>query len=99
MEADGFGCSLTEGQMRGRSSEWEALASGALQAVERVSGALVLRFRSDEHVESELRRLAELESQCCSGLRFWVVASGGSVDMHVEGPWEQTPWKAVVGQF
>ena len=90
---DELGCTLGAEGLPARMAEWSALFGRALTGRERTADGFALQFAAHEGVAGELRRLSELEAECCASLEFRVRETGSGVTLEVMGPWEETPWR------
>ena len=87
------GCSL-EGEDAGeRIAAWSELIGTSLREREMTDDGFALHFEPREGLDRELRRLAELERDCCATLSFEVRSSDDRVTMEVRGSWQETPWR------
>ena len=91
------GCSLRDREASDRIAAWAALIGESSTGRELTKGGFALHFAGREGLEQELRRLADLEAECCGTLDFDVRARNGSVSMYVNGPWKETPWLMAMG--
>ena len=83
--SDTVACTLTPDEHQQVSSAWQALFRRALIVREAVAGGIRLTFAPD--AENELRRLIEIEAECCSWVTF--ALDGSSVTMTADGIGEQ----------
>jgi hypothetical protein len=74
-------CTLTEDQSTEVQAAWQHLLQTALLSRDPVPGGL--RLTVADGAETELRRLIEIESECCSWVTF--VIDGRSVTMSADG--------------
>jgi hypothetical protein len=61
-------CTLPSRDLAERVTAWDVLARRALVGMSRGADSATFRFRQDAAVEEELRRLLDLERDCCSVL-------------------------------
>ena len=87
------GCTLGAEGLPARMAEWSALFGRALTGREMAENGFDLHFAAHDGVAEELRRLSELEAECCASLEFRVREAGSGVTLEVTGPWEETPWR------
>ena len=69
-------CSLPAEQLPARRRRWQALPLA--ERTETADGVR-LTFRAEPGVERELRKLAELERECCGFAKFQVSTSGARI--------------------
>jgi hypothetical protein len=81
-------CSLQSKDQSDRVAEWVAVARRGLIAKSVTADGVVLTYRQDAAVEADLRRLVELEGECCPFLEFAVSADGGDISLGITGPKE-----------
>lgn len=79
-------CSLSTDAMEERRDAWQALVARYLLERERAEGRLALRFTSSADVEATVRRLAELERECCPFLELSVAVGPEGVRLTVLAP-------------
>jgi hypothetical protein len=72
--------------MRDRFAAWAAVAKQALASRKAHESGVELHYRQLAGVKEELHRLAALEGDCCSFLRFEFGESGGYLTLRVSGP-------------
>ena len=73
MNPNPVACTLNSEQMSERRHRWHELAARALVERTETGRGLLLVFRNDDGVADELRRLAELERDCCA-FADWTVS-------------------------
>lgn len=78
-------CSLDGTDLADRRERWQRLADRALARRERTARGQRLVFRREDGVEGELRRLAELERECCAFADWSVEAWERTVSLDVGG--------------
>ena len=72
-------CSLSTGELSERVQAFQDLLARAPVRTGRTVNAVIWRLQNLPGVEAESRRLAGLESQCCSSLRFDIDIEHGEV--------------------
>ena len=87
------GCTLGAEGLPERMAEWSALFGRALAGREMTEEGFALHFEAHDGVADELRRLSDLEADCCASLEFRVREADTGVTLEVTGPWEETPWR------
>ena len=83
MEDGTVACSLAPGDLAGRRDQWLRLSERALLEKKPIRGGVRLRFRRLDGVEGELRKLAELERDCCSFAAWSVKSEGPDLTLEV----------------
>ena len=79
-------CTLPSADFDERVTAWDALARHALVGASRAADSATFRFRRDAHVEEELRRLLDLERDCCSVLDWDLGEDDGQLVLTITGP-------------
>ncbi|HEY8944813.1 MAG TPA: hypothetical protein VIM73_11145 [Polyangiaceae bacterium] len=79
-------CALDGESMKGRVEQWAALGREALRQGRLHPSGVVLRYRRQDGVETELKRLVTLERDCCVFLKFTLVEEGEELVLTVTGP-------------
>ncbi|MGN6379004.1 MAG: hypothetical protein ACTHNU_08655 [Gaiellales bacterium] len=59
-------CTLSDRDHAAQTEAWRRLRDGAELGVEEIEDGVRVRFRDDDGVRAELRRLAAIERECCS---------------------------------
>jgi hypothetical protein len=90
-------CSLSQTDRLTRRERWLTLGSRALVQVVSTRSGLELVFAAEPGIESELRRLAELERECCAFAAWTVRADDERVVLSVTAEAEAV--QAVQGMF
>ena len=81
-------CTLPSVDLAERVTAWDVLARRALVGMSRGADSATFRFRQDADVEQELRRLLDLERDCCSVLSWDLVEAEGNLVVTITGPGE-----------
>src|SRR5215467_8964324 len=76
-------CSLSQPDLEGRESRWEALAARALTERANTAQGVRLSFRPEPGAEDELRALAAAETECCSWATWRVHVSPAQLILYV----------------
>jgi hypothetical protein len=84
-------CTLTDGERTTRAERWRRLGDEASGRVVATDKGLRITFHSSPHAEAELRKLAELERECCAFATWTVRADGVDVLLDVEGEGDAVP--------
>jgi hypothetical protein len=79
-------CSLPLDQLSERGKQFQALFANAFVRSERIGESVVWYLRKLPEIEMESRRLAALETTCCSALRFDVSVDEQHVVWRITGP-------------
>jgi MerR family transcriptional regulator, copper efflux regulator len=79
-------CSLSATELASRRREIAELKDGALLARAAVPGGAQARFAGSAEVERALRRLIELEGECCPFLDFALEREGDELVLDVVAP-------------
>jgi len=77
-------CSLTAHDLADRTTAWRKLLGSSLVAADRVGGGIRLTVHADS--EASLRRLVDLERECCPWISSRV--DGATVTLTAEGDGE-----------
>lgn len=83
---DAATCSLPSHQLTGRGNDFRALFTNAFVRGERIGESVVWYLRNLPGIEMESRRLAALETTCCSALRFTFSVDEQHVVWRITGP-------------
>ena len=84
-------CTLPTVEQPLRIAEWHEFMAAAVIGVDRpAAGQAIVRLRPDPAVAARAGDLAVRETQCCSFFTFGLIASGGSLELTVTVPPEQT---------
>ena len=84
-------CSLEDDELEQRVSEWRRLGREAQLARRRAPGRVVLHYQRDDGVRARLRRLVELEQQCCRVLDLRINETDEAIVLEITGPAEAEP--------
>jgi hypothetical protein len=76
-------CTLPSSDLAERVTAWDVLAGRALVGASRSADSATFRFRQDAEVEEELRRLLDLERDCCSVLSWDLVEADGNLVLKI----------------
>jgi hypothetical protein len=79
-------CSLDAAGLAERGRGFRSLSAAALLERRREEGRVVLRFRPDEAVETEVRALAARERERCQFFDIRVRAAGDAVEPTIAAP-------------
>jgi hypothetical protein len=77
-------CSLNKAEMTERGARWRDLAGALVERTPSERGQRLV-FRREAGIEDELRKLAELEQECCDFAEWAVSADDGEVVLNVSG--------------
>ncbi|MDQ3766948.1 MAG: hypothetical protein M3346_06340 [Actinomycetota bacterium] len=72
-------CSLNGSEVVRREQEWKKLLAGALVERSAIPGGVELRFGASPQTASQLRRLIELEKECCGWIQWAIAEEDGLV--------------------
>lgn len=78
-------CSLGAVDLAERQRRWQALADRALLDVAQVADGLLIRFRRQPPVLTELHELAALERDCCGFARWTVGVTDQAAELRITG--------------
>ena len=81
-------CTLPSVALAERITAWNTLAGRALVGTSRSANSATFRFRQDAGIEQELRRLLELERDCCSVLNWSIAEVDARLVLTITGPGE-----------
>jgi hypothetical protein len=84
-------CSLGAAALQEREELIARLRDDAFARGERTERGVRLYLRDDEGVETRVRQLIGLESECCPFLEFSLGREGGELVLAVEGPPDARP--------
>ncbi|MCX6023026.1 MAG: hypothetical protein NTZ05_15120, partial [Chloroflexi bacterium] len=65
--------------------DWSAIGGRALLGRHAETGRAVLRYRNEQGIAEELRRLIDLEGRCCAFLKFDLTADKTDLVLTVSG--------------
>jgi hypothetical protein len=88
-ESAPIACSLEQADLAERQDEWLRLAGHAHVEVHTTKDGLRLRFHRRPDVEREVRRLAQLERQCCAFADWNVQTANDQVTLDVTAATEE----------
>jgi hypothetical protein len=80
------GCRLAPADRAQRTADFRALFADAPVERARIAGGVAWLLPAGAATEAESRRLAELETRCCDGIRFAVNRRGDRVVWDITGP-------------
>jgi len=78
-------CTLPSLDLAERVIAWDVLARRALVGTSRGADSATFRFRQDADVEEELRRLLDLERDCCSVLGWDLAQADRNLVLTITG--------------
>lgn len=81
-------CRLTPAGLAAQNARWEQLAARAMTERSATADGLRLSFRREPGVADELRRLAEVENQCCPWADWTVQTRTGHIVLDVRSAGE-----------
>jgi len=79
-------CRLPPADRAQRTADFRALFNGTSTERARIAGGVRWALAAGASTEAESRRLAELETRCCDGIRFVVERLGNAVVWEITGP-------------